>query len=197
MGDAINLREDILKIMARSGCIGIKFGVESGSKRILKTIDKPINLKKVKEIAGYCKRYRIKTQAAFTIGLLEETQEDIRQTVRFANSLDVDSVQMSIATPFPGTDFFRMVIGKKYLEDVPWGKYNGKTSTVVNFPELDKRKIENIRRGFLTKWFLLKLFLPVWWLNHFYILFRTIKGLGMGFLLSQLVAITIDERKNR
>lgn len=197
MGDAINLTEEILKIMADSGCIGIKFGVESGSDRILKSIGKPLDLERVKEIIRFCRKYRIKTQATFTIGLLGETREDIKKTIRFANFLDVDSLQISIATPFPGTDFFKIAKDKGFLRNVDWEKYNGKIFGAICLAESNEMKIGDIRRSFFISWFLKRFLSPLWWLNHFYVIFRTLKGLGISFFLKQLIFVFIDERKNR
>jgi radical SAM superfamily enzyme YgiQ (UPF0313 family) len=197
MGNVINLTEEIIGTMANSGCIGIKFGVESGSEKVLETIGKPFDLKKVKEIVKSCRKYKIKTQATFTIGLLEETEEDIKKTIRFANSLDVDSIQVSIATPFPGTEFFKITEERGFLEENNWRKYDGKVSGAIRLPELGGVKIENIRRRFFISWFLKRLLSPIWWLNHSYIISRTLKGLGISFLLSQLIGAITDERKNR
>lgn len=197
MGDAVNLTDEVLRIMAKSGCIGVKFGIESGSERVLKNIGKPIDLKKIKDIIKSCRNYRVKIQATFTIGLLEETKEDINKTIRFANSLDVDSIQISIATPFPGTEFYRVTKEKGFLNKTDWRKYDGKVSGVICLPGLDKIKIENIRRGFFINWFLRRLLSPIWWLRHSYIMFRMANGLGISFLLKQLIGVINDEWKNR
>jgi radical SAM superfamily enzyme YgiQ (UPF0313 family) len=50
-----------------------------------------------------CKKFGIKTHATFCFGLLGETKDSMIQTLIFAKSLDVDSIQFSIATPYPGT----------------------------------------------------------------------------------------------
>lgn len=197
MGDAINVAEKVLKTMAESGCVGIKFGIESGSEKILKNVGKPIDFKKVKEIIKSCRKYRIKTQASFIIGLLEETVEDIKKTIRFANSLDVDSIQISIATPFPGTEFFKTAKEKGLLKDFNWRKYDGKISGIVNFYNFDKTEIEKIKKVFFVSWAFKKILSPIWWLKHFCIIFRTLKGLGIKFFLKQLIFITIDEHENR
>ena len=197
MGDAINLTEEILKNMAKSGCIGIKFGVESGSERILKTIGKPIDLKKTREILKYCRKYRMKTQATFILGLLGETEEDLRKTIEFVKTLVVDTIQISIATPFPGTDFFKMAKEKGLLKDVAWEKYDGKISEVIRFPHLSGRKIKKIRRKVFIIWFLKRLLSPFWCLKHIRIILRTLNGLGPIFFSKQFIGIIIDEWKNR
>jgi len=197
MGNIENLSEDIVKTMAKSGCVGIKFGVESGSEKILKKIGKPIDLKKVKEVVCYCLKHGIKTQATFSIGLLGETKEDIKRTVRFSHELDTDSIQVSIAMPYPGTEFFTIAKEKGYLRNASWGEYDGKNSAILsNLNNIDKKIANKIRKIFLTSWFLKKITSPCWLLRHRRSIFRTLKGLGLKFIFQQLIYIVIDERNN-
>jgi anaerobic magnesium-protoporphyrin IX monomethyl ester cyclase len=197
MGDAINLTEETLKIMAQSGCIGIKFGIESGSEKILKTIDKPLDIGKIKHLIALCKKYRIKTLAAFTIGLLGETLNDVRKTMRLADSLDADSVQLSRATPFPGTKFFDMAKEEGLLKNANWEEYDGKKARAICFSYSDENKTDGLRRSFLIKWFLKRMLSPFWWLGHIHIILRTFIGSGSGFLSKQILAVAIDELANR
>ena len=198
MGDAVNVTDEVLRIMARSGCIGIKFGVESGSKKILKTIGKPIDLEKVKAMVRLCKKKRIKTHAAFMIGLAGETKEDFKQTARFAYSLDADSLQLSIATPFPGTDFYAMAKERWPLTGINYRRFDGKISGVAGLSGLNgNNDMKKIRRKFFLGWFFKKITSPAWCLSHLPIIFRTLRGLGINFLIKQLAAVAIDEHKNR
>ena len=197
MSNLSNLTEDIIDIMARSGCIGIKFGVESGSNKLLKYIGKPVDLKRVKEIVRYCSKQGIKTHATFCLGFLEETKEDIKETQRFINRLVSDSIQVSIVTPYPGTDLFAEVEKNDFLDSSRWEQYDGKRAGIVRFPRLDGKKIERIRRKVLFTWFLRRGLSLSWLFNHFLVLLRTLRGLGIHFFLKQFVAIGIDEWKNK
>ena len=42
----------------------------------------------------------------FIVGLPGETQESIRKTIDFAKKLDNETIQVSIAHPYPGTEFY-------------------------------------------------------------------------------------------
>ncbi|MCX5701665.1 MAG: radical SAM protein [Candidatus Omnitrophica bacterium] len=197
MGDVINLTEEMLGIMGKSGCIGIKFGLESGSEKILKTIDKPIDIKKAKEIIKLCKKYGIKTQATFTLGLLGETIDDVKKTFRFANSLDIDCAQVSIATPFPGTEFFGIVEKQGLLKNIDWKRYDGKSTEITGFSHSERKEVEKLKKNFLVKWFSRKLLSPLWCMGHIRIMLRTLKGLKSSFLLKQIFAVIIDDSGNR
>lgn len=197
MADTVNLNEEMLEKMAQSGCVGIKFGVESGSLKILKKLGKPVNLKNVKEVASLCARLRIKSHATFTVGLLEETEADVKKTIAFAQNLGVDSMQISIATPFPGTKFFDVVEQNGFLRSRDWKLYDGKTSEVVSCPSLNWKKIARIRKTGLTLWGLKILFSPVRLFRQFYIFFNTLRGLGFHRFTEKLISVVTDEIKNK
>lgn len=197
MADAINLNEQIIKKMTQSGCIGLKFGVESGSSRILQNVGKTVNLEKVNEIVRLCERFDIKSHATFTLGLLGETMEDVKETMGFAQSLCVDSIQVSIATPFPGTEFFNIAEKEGFLRTKDWMLYDGKASEVVSYPSLDWKGVEKIRRNGLRNWFLRILFSPSRLLRQFHLFIRTLKGIGGRLFIEKLVSVIIDESKNR
>jgi radical SAM superfamily enzyme YgiQ (UPF0313 family) len=196
MGSIVNLTEETIRLMSESGCIGIKFGVESGSEKVLSSIGKPVDLEKVREVIRHCRGHGIKTQAAFIFGLLGETKDDISKTITFTRTLAADSVQMSIATPFPGTRFFDMAKKGGLLKNSGWQAYDAKASEVMRFHCLDGRRISKIRKDFFSGWLLKRLFSPSWCLSHSRVLLRTLRGLGFGFALRQLISLAVDECEN-
>lgn len=103
------LNGELLNKMKRSGCYKLTFGIETGSKKTQKFIRKShIDLDKCKELIEYCNRIGLWTHSAFIIGFLYETREDVEQTIRYAIDSDLDIASFFIATPFPGTDLFKI-----------------------------------------------------------------------------------------
>lgn len=98
--------EALLREMRATGCERIHYGVEAGSEKILKVLNKNITLPQVRNAFAWTKKAGIETLAYFMIGSPTETREDIQQTIRFAQSLDPDYVHMTILTPFPGTKIY-------------------------------------------------------------------------------------------
>jgi radical SAM superfamily enzyme YgiQ (UPF0313 family) len=45
----------------------------------------------------------------FIVGLPGETRESLRHTIDFAKKIDVETIQVSIAHPYPGTEFYDYV----------------------------------------------------------------------------------------
>ncbi len=197
MGDAINLNEELIKTMAESGCIGLKFGVESGCSRISKTIGKPVNLDKVKEVSKLCGKYGIKSHATFSIGLLGDDRDSINETIDYAKCLDVDTIQVSICTPFPGTELFKKASELNLIRTREWEKYDGKVSEVLVPQNLSWQEVEQLKENFLKEWSYAKISSPLWILRQIKYLLRWIKGLGFNFLIKQLIYVWIDELERK
>jgi radical SAM superfamily enzyme YgiQ (UPF0313 family) len=67
----------------------------------------------------------------FVIGLPGETEESVENTIAFIKSVPCHSVQFSVATPFPGTEFYRTADEQGMLVSNDWTKYNGFDHVVV------------------------------------------------------------------
>ena len=90
--------------MKESGCEYIDIAIESGSPRVLKEIiGKPVRLDQAAEMASYARRAGIFVAANFVIGFPTETWEEVRQTIRFAEEVNVDYVKIFVAIPLRHT----------------------------------------------------------------------------------------------
>lgn len=153
MGD-ITLDQETLKQMSTAGCVGLKFGVESANATTLNAIRKHfVNAQRTKTFAEWCKKLGIWTHATYIIGLPGETREDILRTIEFAKSMDTDSVQFSIATPFPGTPFYMQAKENGWLTTTDWTMYDGGNFSVLNYPQLSTGDIEELHKTALKKWY--------------------------------------------
>jgi radical SAM superfamily enzyme YgiQ (UPF0313 family) len=91
------------------------------------------------------------------IGLPGETKESIRKTASFARKLNLDTYQISIAVPYPGTEFYRWLKENGYLitENFDeWVDENGQQKCVIAYPDLSKREIEKALRDSLVSSYL-------------------------------------------
>jgi radical SAM superfamily enzyme YgiQ (UPF0313 family) len=119
----VNLVDDeLLKSMKAAGCYMIAFGVESGSQEVLKSIGKGITLGQIETAFNKTRNAGIGTVGYFMIGAPAETPETIAKTIEFAKKIDPDFVQFSIATPYPGTELYRIAKKKGCLHG-SWDTY--------------------------------------------------------------------------
>ena len=92
--------------------------VESGNQYVLdKVLKKPVKLAKVPEILEVAKALGFEIIVNFVIGLPGETWEQIRDTFRFAEKINVDLVNFHIATPLPNTELLDICLREGYLPE--------------------------------------------------------------------------------
>jgi radical SAM superfamily enzyme YgiQ (UPF0313 family) len=114
---------EILNLMYRAGCRKIIMGVESGSDRILKVIQKKWNKKQFRDLVSLIKSHGIKTQGYFMYGFPGETAEDMRETRDFAFDAKFDRVFFNICYPLPGTAIYEYLRGKYEIERIDWKEF--------------------------------------------------------------------------
>ncbi|HET8891043.1 MAG TPA: radical SAM protein [Candidatus Angelobacter sp.] len=98
--------EELIALMSRAGCRGIFFGIETGSLRMQKIIDKGLELNDSAERVRSCDKYKINTAVSLMAGFPDETMTDLRDTAAFfVDSLRYDHAdpQLSILAPLAGT----------------------------------------------------------------------------------------------
>ena len=134
---------ELLEKMHEAGCVMIRLGVESSSEKILENIRKGFTIEKVVETFNMAKEIGIETLATVMFGLPGETKKTITDTIDFIIKLDPSFVQFSIATPYPGTDFYDWLDQKGYLITKEWAKYNGSSSCVIRTKDLEPEDVEN------------------------------------------------------
>jgi hopanoid biosynthesis associated radical SAM protein HpnJ len=97
---------DTLKAMKEAGCRLLIVGYESGDAQILKNIKKGATLDMAQRFTANCKKLGLLVHGDFIVGLPGESRTSIRNTIDFAKRLDVETIQVSIAHPYPGTEFY-------------------------------------------------------------------------------------------
>jgi hopanoid biosynthesis associated radical SAM protein HpnJ len=102
-----NVNYETLKTMRDNGLRLLLVGYESGVQRILDNIKKGIRIEEAREFTENCRKLGITIHGTFILGLPGETPQTIRETIEYAKSLDVFSIQVSLAAPYPGTELYR------------------------------------------------------------------------------------------
>jgi len=118
--------EECIELAAQSGCVYLNFAVESGSPRVLREIiKKPIDIERTKEMAKKIQVAGIDTVANFIIGSPGETWDEIRQTIKYAEGLDVDYIKIFVCTPLANTKMFQTAVEMGYLDkDFDFAKHD-------------------------------------------------------------------------
>jgi radical SAM superfamily enzyme YgiQ (UPF0313 family) len=99
---------ELLMTMKKAGCNSIKVGIESGSERILKLMDKGITLERTKEAARLFREAGIHWTAYFMMGIPTETKEDVQKTLELLYKIKPSFASIGVYEPFPGTRLFEI-----------------------------------------------------------------------------------------
>ncbi len=122
---------DILNKMRDSGCVEVGIGVESGSQRILDIVNKGETVKKNMDAIKLCHSQGIRVKAFFIIGLPGEDRESVRQTREFLDEADLDDLDITIYTPYPGSLIYKNKedFDIRFKDDYSHAWYKGKPGT--------------------------------------------------------------------
>lgn len=143
------LDREILELMKESGCYQLPFAIESGNQYVLdKIIKKPVKLTKVHGILDMAKSFSFEMIANFVIGFPGETWEQIRETFRFAETINVDMVIFHIATPLPKTELMEICLREGYLPknfDIEKDSTSGYSKGLISTTEFTPSELEILR----------------------------------------------------
>jgi hopanoid biosynthesis associated radical SAM protein HpnJ len=150
-----NVNYDTIKLMKDCGLRLYLVGYESGNQAILDRIKKGIRLEEAREFTKNCKELGVVIHGTFILGLPVETRETIEETIRYAMDLDVFSIQVSLAAPYPGTELYEMArqngwfAAKKDKTDIIHD--DGLQQSTLEYPDLSKEEIfEAVDRFYRT-----------------------------------------------
>ncbi|MDW7731313.1 MAG: radical SAM protein [Methanolobus sp.] len=149
--DRVN--SELLDLMKDSGCIFISYGCESGNQKIINGIGKGITLEQVRNAAELTNKVGIKNSVNFIIGHPGETYQTAMETIKFAESLPTNFVNVYNLVPYPGTVLYDWVnengkwlfSTKEILENIGSRDLN----PVFETPEFTREeRIKALEKGF-------------------------------------------------
>ncbi len=151
-----NLDYDTIQFFKDCGLRLFLVGYESGSDETLKRIKKGVTTDEMRRFTKACHKAGVVVHGTFILGLPVETRETIEQTIRFAQELDVFSIQVSLAAPYPGTELYEMArqngwFAKKDKTDIV--QDDGFQQSTLEYPELSKEEIYDSLERFYHRYY--------------------------------------------
>lgn len=142
------MTEDLVNLMAKAGYRQFRFGVESTSAQVGKTIGKTMHLEKVEKLLGWLKAAGIGAYGTFQIGAPGSTEETDKATIadlnRWRQTGMMQKWQVSTSTPQPGTPFYEQAKREGWLVTEDLNQFNG-WNAVVGYPEYPAHRIQAVR----------------------------------------------------
>ena len=139
---------ETLKAMKDAGCRLLIVGYESGDQQILKNIKKGATIERARQFTKDCHKLGLVVHGDFILGLPGETRETIRNTIDFAKELDVETIQVSVAHAYPGTELYDYAIKSGFMvADTKMVDEGGHQMAHIQYPGLPADEImESVHR---------------------------------------------------
>ena len=122
--------------MREAGCRLLIVGFESGDPQILKNIKKGATVERARQFAKDCHDLGLTIHADFILGLPGETRESIRNTINFAKTLDCETIQVSVAHAYPGTEFYDFAKANGFITNERMEDGGGHQMAHIEYPGL-------------------------------------------------------------
>lgn len=148
--------KELLQRMKDAGCWRTRFGIESGSDRVLDFISKGINKEKIRAAITAAHEVGLRPKAFFIIGHMPDTKETIRETIDFAKTIPLHDVTVQINTLLPKTP--QMEVWER--EGSKWGRLINESTDEKSFWEptfvpwgLEPEDIVSLHRQFYREFY--------------------------------------------
>lgn len=146
--DTVNREK--LKLMKDAGCVGLSFGVESGSQKIIDFYNKGTKIEQVIDVFALCRKLKLQTMAFIMLGAPVETRQDLEETYQLVRKIKPNSWITYVTTPFPGNSLHEYAKNRGIIQIDNYIEYdNAQNSKDLNLPmqldRLNKKDIQEYR----------------------------------------------------
>ncbi len=143
--------EELLDLFKAGGVYRLVFAIESGTPRIQKLIRKNLNLEKAKQNIAAAAKRGFSLGGFFMMGFLDETEEEVWNTIRFALESKLQTAAFFIVTPFPNTDIWREARDRGYNLSADYENYQKVSANISKVPT---RRLEKLRKIAFRRFYL-------------------------------------------
>jgi hopanoid biosynthesis associated radical SAM protein HpnJ len=151
-----NVPYETLKIMKDNGLRLLLVGYESGNDQILHNIRKGLRTDIARRFTSDCRKLGVTIHGTFILGLPGETEETIRETIKFAVEINPHTIQVSLAAPYPGTQLYREAVANGWLkenESLNLVNAEGVQLSPISYPHLGAPEIYHAVETFYRRFY--------------------------------------------
>lgn len=150
------LSSRLIKKMKTAGLRSVAMGVESGSERILKDINKKITLEQIEWALSEFEKKAISVNVTAIVGHVDETTDELKQTLSFLKTSKAFFIQLHYLAPYPGTKaakVFKERLG--VVENI--SHYNAMPMNVSRVPDdILSGSVQKFYLSYYTSWNFIK-----------------------------------------
>lgn len=143
MGDGL-VDDETLELLAKAGCVTYKFGLEHLDEEVLRAIPKPLQPERSIAIIKKCKQLGIKSYVNLIVGLPRSTCAKDLKMINDVIHTNPSLIQIAIATPYPGTVFYRKAKENGWLLSDDPKNFDATGKSAISYPDYPAEKIEEM-----------------------------------------------------
>ncbi len=144
--------DELLRMLKASGCWMVSLGIESGAPEILARHKTKVNFDEMKDTVKRIQKAGIRAKGLFMMGLPGETEGTIRITTDFINGLELDDMNMTKFTPFPGSPLYQ-TIHEEGTFDEKWELMNCLNFVFVPKGIQSKERLDELYKRFIKQFY--------------------------------------------
>jgi len=135
--------EEILRLLKRSGCVGLEYGFESGSQRMLDIMNKRSSIEDNLKAAMLTRKVGLRFTSYIIVGYPQETESDFKKTVNFLKKAKPNLMAFSLFYPLPGTAIYKKLIAEE--KEIPeWDRIGDPEAADINYADMDKETFKKL-----------------------------------------------------
>ncbi|OGW96195.1 MAG: hypothetical protein A2Z81_09640 [Omnitrophica WOR_2 bacterium GWA2_45_18] len=142
----VNTDLSLLPLMRKAGCRMLMTGFEFGYDDGLKAINKGgVSVEMARTYAVRAHELGFTIHGCFMIGAPGETRETAQQTIEFAKSLPLDTIQITGVATYPGTSLYKWAKENNFLKAHDWSEWltaEKEQKTLLDYPQLSSDEID-------------------------------------------------------
>ncbi len=137
------ITEDLLSLMKDAGCVGVEYGFESGSQRVLDLMTKRQKVEDSLRASELARRANMRFQANIITGYPGERIEDFNQTLKFIRKIKPNMIGFNIFMPLPGTPSYEEL--KRQGKPLPkWEDIGDQEASQFNYADMPPGVFERL-----------------------------------------------------
>jgi len=117
--------EGLFRAMRAAGCYRVSFGLETGNDAVLQSFGKGgrATVEQGRRAVTIAQRAGLETSGYFLLGLSEDTEATMQETIAYARSLPLDTLKFGVTVAFPGTAMFHDLVAANLIRSYDWDRY--------------------------------------------------------------------------
>ena len=143
--------EELLDLFKEGGVFRLVFAIESGTPRIQKLIKKNLNLEKARQNIALAAKRNFSMGGFFMLGFLDETEEEVWNTINFALKSQLQTAAFFVVTPFPNTEIWKQAQEMGCNLTADYANYQKVSANVSRVPT---KRLEKLRQLAFRRFYL-------------------------------------------